>query len=308
MTNLKALFESITERDVFKRIDSIHPLDLYVGVDNMARWTMLLICPSRPQHLSSSKMIFGEIGQRKDGRWSVSLSLIDDTYRDMFVLFCSDIIDSSRTIQNKDNGTRFIIRRYEEWKKMLASSKGGLLSPEEVKGLLGEMFILDTDLVNRYGPEKSVLSWTGPRLAHQDFVIDETWYEVKTVSTGRDTVNVSAIEQLDCSNEGHIIVVFADKTSLTNEHRLNLNMIYFRLLSKLLDDDEKEIFSNMLLKHGYYPRPEYEDVDYTFEIKEVQRYLVKDGFPCLRRNELPVSVVKAEYCLSLPAIQNYRED
>ena len=308
MTDLKALFESITERDVFKRVDSTHPLDLYVGIDDMARWTMLLICPSRPKHLSSSKMIYGKIGQRKDGRWSVSLSLIDDTYRDMFVLFCSDIIDSSRSIQNKDNGTRFIIRRYEEWKKMLANSKGGLLSPEEIKGLLGEMFILDTELMDQYGAEEAALSWTGPKLAHQDFIIGDTWYEVKTVSTGKDAVKVSSIEQLDTANTGHMIVVFADKTSMTNERLLNLNLIYYRLLSRLLNDDAKESFSNMLLKYGYYPRPEYEDVDYTFEIKDIQHYLVREGFPCLRRSGLPASVVKAEYNLSLPAIQSYRED
>lgn len=308
MKDLKALFESITERDVFKRVDSTHPLDLYVGVDGMARWTILLICPSRPKHLSSSKMIYGKIGQRKDGRWSVSLSLIDDIYRDMFVLFCSDIINSSRSIQSKDNGTRFIIRRYEEWKKMLANSKGGLLSPAEIKGLLGEMFILDTELMGRYGAEEAALSWTGPRLAHQDFVLGDTWYEIKTVSTGKDAVNVSSIEQLDCSNTGHMIVVFADKTSMTNERLLNLNMIYYRLLSKMLSDDAKENFSNMLLKYGYYPRPEYEDADYTFDVKDVQHYLVCESFPCLRRNGLPFSVVKAEYNLSLPAIQSYRED
>lgn len=308
MADLKVLFESITERDVFKRVESTHPLDLYLGIDNMARWTILLICPSRPKRLSSSKMIYGKIGQRKDGRWSVSLSLIDDTYRDMFVLFCSDIIDSSRSIQNKDNGTRFIIKRYEEWKKMLANSRGGLLSSEEIKGLLGEMFILDTELMERYGSDEAALSWTGPRLAHQDFIIGDTWYEIKTVSTGKDVVHVSSIEQLDCTNAGHMIVVFADKTSTTNERLLNLNMIYYRLLSKLLDDDIKERFSNMLLKYGYYPRPEYEDDEYTFEIKNVQHYLVREDFPCLRRSGLPASVVKAEYNLSLPAIQSYRDE
>ena len=60
MTSLKALFVSITERGVFNRVDSTHPLDLYVGIDEMARWTMLMICPSRPKHVDSSKMIYGE--------------------------------------------------------------------------------------------------------------------------------------------------------------------------------------------------------------------------------------------------------
>ncbi len=308
MKDLKDLFESITGRDVFTRVDGTHPLDLYIGIDDMVCWSMLLICPSRPGKLVPSRMIDVKIGQRNDGRWSVSFSLTNSDYRDMFILFCGDIIDSSRSIQKKETGTRFVVRRYKEWKKMLANASGGLLSPEEIKGLTGEMFVLETELMDRYGPEKAALSWTGPKLAHQDFIIEDTWYEIKTVSTGRDVVNVSSIEQLDCNDEGRMIVVFADKTSITNEKSVNINMIYQRLLSKIPSDDLKEEFSDMLLKYGYYPRPEYEDGDYIFEIKEVQHYLVKKDFPCLRRNELPASVIKAAYCLSLPAIQSYRED
>jgi len=308
MDNLKERFESIHGVDVYQRVDETHPLDLYIGLDDMARWTLLLVCNTRPNHLESSKMIYGKIGLRKDGRWTISLALIDRQYQDMFVLFCGDIIDSSRNIRNKDRAAQFVVLRYHEWKKMLANSKGGLLSAEEIKGLLGEMYILDTELMSRYGPEEAALSWTGPQLAHQDFIIADTWYEVKTVSSGRDSVNVSSIEQLDTESKGHLIVVFADKTSLTNERLINLNMVYYRLLSRLLNDEVKESFSNTLLKYGYYPRPEYEDADYSFEVKDIQRYLVKDDFPCLRRSELPASVIKAEYILSLPVIQTYRED
>ena len=308
MTDIKILFESIEGKDAVKRVDSIHPLDLYIGIDDIGRWNMVMICPSKPNHLSSSRMIVVESFPRKDGSWSVSFALIDNSYRDMFVLFCCDIIESSRSIKNKEKGTRFIIKRYEEWKKMLANSRGGLLSPEEVKGLLGEMFFLDTELMEHYEIDRAAMSWTGPKLAHQDFIIEDTWYEVKTISSGKDTVNISSVEQLDCLNVGYMIVVFADKTSLTNNKRLNLNEIYYKLLSKLSNDEAREIFSNMLLKYGYYPRPEYEDEDYSFEIKGIQHYVVGDSFPCLRRNDLPTSIVKVEYSLSLPAIQKFRED
>ncbi len=308
MTALKALFESITERDAFKRVDSTHPLDLYIGIDDMARWTILLICPSRPKHFSSSKMIYGAIGERIDGRWSVSLSLIDDTYRDMFVLFCSDIIDSSRNIQNKDNGTRFIIKRYEEWKKMLANSKGEMLSPEEIKGLLGELFILNTELVELFGSDEAVLSWTGPRFAHQDFIFGDIWYEVKTISSSQDYVQISSIEQLDSAGIGHLVIIHADQTSITNNRATNVNMIYRQLLNRLTDDDTRELFCNTLLKFGYYPRPEYEESDYTFEIKDVIHYSISEDFPCLRKNLIPSAVAKAVYMISLSAIEQFKEE
>lgn len=308
MTDLKDLFNSITKNDSYQRVDDAHPLDLYVGVDEMSRWTLLLVCDERPKQLISSRMIQAKLGQRKDGRWAVSLSLVKDEYRDMFILFCGDIIESSRTIRNKDKAAKFVVSRYKEWKNMLANTRNGLLTPEEIKGLLGEMYILDSELMSRHGSDKSALSWTGPKAAHQDFILDDTWYEVKTISSGKDEVKISSVEQLDCQNDGKLIVVFADKTSRTNVNAINLNLVYMKLLSRLMDDDVKAEFCDMLLKYGYYPRSEYEDVDYTFEVKGVRHYMVTESFPCIRRKNIPSDITKVNYIISLPAIKDFREE
>ena len=131
MADLQDIFNSITRGDSYQRVDDSHPLDLYVGIDELSRWTLLMICDVRPQQLSSSRMILAKIGQRQDGRWTVSLSLVKDEYKDMFILFCGDIIDSSRMIRIKDKAAGFVIKRYKEWKDMLANSRNGLLSPED---------------------------------------------------------------------------------------------------------------------------------------------------------------------------------
>lgn len=308
MDDLRTIFNSITKIDSYKRIDDSHPLDLYVGVDDLSRWTLLMICDARPSQLSSSRMLLAKIGQRQDGRWSVSLSLMNDKYKDMFILFCGDIIESSRPIINREKSTKFVLKRYREWKAMLANSRSGLLSAEEIQGLLGEMYILDKELMERYGADKSAMSWTGPRAAHQDFILDDTWYEIKTISSSKEEVKISSIEQLDCENEGYLVVVFVDKTSRTSVNAINLNLIYMKLLSRISDDDIKADFSNMLLKYGYYPRPEYEDVDYTFEVKGINHYLVTGSFPCFRRRSIPVDITKVDYFISLPAIRDYREE
>lgn len=308
MTDLKTLFNSILEPDTYKRVDETRSVDLYVGIDEISRWTLLLLCEIRPKQISSSRMIQAKVGQRDDGRWAVSLTLVSDEYREMFALFCGDIIESSRAITNKDKAARFIINRYLEWKEMLANTRDGLLTPVEIKGLLGEMYILDSELMPEYGAEKAALSWTGPRALHQDFIIDDTWYEIKTVSSGKDEVRISSIEQLDCQDSGQLIVVFADKTSKTSQNATNLNLVYTRLLSQLTDEDTVNAFCNMLLRYGYYPRPEYENEEYTFEIKGIRHYEVGGTFPCLRRNSIPAAVTKAEYGISLPAIDAYRKE
>lgn len=307
MKDLKEIFEKITRLNSYQRVDDVHPLDLYVGIDNMSRWTLLMLCNERPENLTSSRMIRATIGKRDDGRWAVSLSLLKEDYQDMFILFCGDIIESSRIIQNKNKAARFVVNRYREWKDMLANSRDGLLSPDEIKGLLGEMFILDSELIGKYGAEKAAMSWTGPKAAHQDFILENTWYEVKTISSSKDEIKISSVEQLDCRNNGMLVVVFADKTSKTNVNAINLNLVYAKLLAQLMNDDVKAEFCDMLLKFGYFPRPEYENTDYTFEIKGVRHYQVTEAFPCFRRKNIPNNITRVGYYISLPAISHFRE-
>lgn len=307
MADIKTLFGTINHLDAYQRVNSTHLLDLYAGIDEMARWTLLLISEYPPLKAASSRMIQVKSGRRPDKKWSLSFSLIDDSYRDMFVLFCEDIVNSSACIANKEKATRFVGKRYKEWREMLANGRGNVLSPEEIKGLLGEMYFLKEYLSVKYGAEKAALSWTGPRRLPQDYIIDDTWYEVKTVASSRTEVGISSVEQLDCTKAGELAVIRADKTSVTNTNALNLNGLYSALLA-LLDDGTKERFSTMLLQYGYYPRPEYEDEEYTFEVKTVTRYAVTSDFPCIRRANIPESITEVKYSLALAAIDSFRKE
>ena len=308
MEDLREFFNSLTGFESFKRVDDVQPLDLYIGVDELSHWTLLLICDKKPQYPPSSKMIQAQLSQRKDGKWVVSLSLLKNEFSDMFILFCGDIIESSRIIKDKDKAALFVVNRYKEWREMLANTRIDLLSPEEIKGLLGELYFLDSELILKYGSEKSALSWTGPKAAHQDFILDDTWYEVKTISSGKDEIRISSVEQLDCQNDGKLIVVTIEKTSKTNKKATNLNAVYKKVLSQIDNDEVKAEFCDMLFEYGYFPRPEYEDLDYIFEIKGIKHYLVTDSFPCFRRKSIPSDITKVDYSISLPAIIDYLED
>ena len=308
MAEIKTILGTINHMDTYQRVNSTHLLDLYVGIDDTARWTLLLISEHPPLKVASSRMILVKSGRRPDKKWSLSFSLVDDNYKDMFVLFCEDIVSSSSCIKNKEKATRFVGKRYKEWREMLANARGNLLSPSEIKGLLGEMYFLKDFLCAKYGAEKAALSWTGPKRLPQDYIIEDTWFEVKTVSSSRTEVGISSIEQLDCTKTGELVVVRADKTSVTNTDAANLNMLYKELLSMLPNDDSREQFSTMLLRFGYYPRPEYEDEEYTFEVKATARYAVSADFPCLRRANLPESVTEAKYSLSLTTIDSFRKE
>lgn len=308
MADIKTIFSTINHLGTYQRVNSTHLLDLYAGIDETARWTLLLISEYPPLKVASSRMILVKSGKRPDQKWSLSFSLIDDGYKDMFVLFCEDIVLSSACITNKERATRYVGKRYKEWREMLANTRGNLLSPKEVKGLLGEMYFLKEFLCIQYGAEKAAMSWTGPKRLPQDYIIDDTWYEVKTVSSSKTEVVISSIEQLDCAKTGELAIIRADKTSVTNTNAINLNSLYAELVLLLPSDESREQFSTMLLRYGYYPRPEYEDEDYTFEIKATTRYEVSSEFPCIRRSNLPESITEAKYSLDLTSIDSYRKE
>ena len=308
METLNTAFESFAVPETYHRVDGVHPLDLYVGVDEHLRWALMLISDFEPPEVSSSRMISSQKRQRSDGRWTLTLSLVDNAYKEIFLLFCGDIIDSSRPIASKSKAVKFIVQRYKEWRQMLAEARKDLLSESQIKGLLGEMYYLLTYLAPQHGIDYAAMSWTGPDMLHQDFIFSDTWSEIKTVSSGRSDVSISSVEQLDCTASGELVVIYADKTSTTNEKALNLNMLYKEILENISDDSIKTDFSMMLLRTGYYPRSEYESAEHTYEIKQVCRYSVTPSFPCLRRCDLPSSVVEANYTISLPSIRAFRKE
>ncbi len=284
-------------------MDEKHPLDLYLGKDSLSRRTLFLISSTQPQHMISSLVISAVAGKRKDSKWGISFILLDNKYSDIFSCFCNDIIESSRSLEDKNNGADFITSRYNKWQTMLSKSRGELLSQSAIKGLIGELLFLKNFLIPKYGQEVAVNSWIGPDRADQDFICNNTWYEVKATESGSDSINITSVEQLDTPKDGELVVVYLDKTSLADESKITLNRIYEEVYNLLKNDDLKNKLSGILLGFGYFPRPEYDDP--AFKLTKISRYLVNRTFPSMRRQSIPEAVINSKYQMSLSSIDNY---
>ena len=71
MADIKTIFGAIDHLDTYQRVNSTHLLDLYVGIDETARWTLLLISEYPPLKVTSSRMILVKSGKRPEDRKSV---------------------------------------------------------------------------------------------------------------------------------------------------------------------------------------------------------------------------------------------
>lgn len=297
-------FSSQTGSNAFLRIDNTHLLDIYVGFDTNSNYSIMLISDIEPTKLSSSTIITIEIFQRKDLRWSTVISLVQTQYLDLFYQVCYDLIESSRVHRNIITGQSFFFERYKKWQNLLKRTRKGLLSNQEIKGLIGELYFLKNILFKSLSYKDAIESWTGPERLKQDFILEDIWFEIKSTTSSSSSIRISSIEQLDVKKSGYLVVIALDKTSSLDHDKITINKLYEEICF-LLDTEQMRLdFDNKLFDFGYINRKEYDNETYRFI--NINYYIVNEFFPKLLKESIPSEIIEAVYELSLPGIENYR--
>lgn len=306
MTDAKQAFSELKGDAGFRRVDAAHVLDLYYGYDPQGRATLLLVSSARPQEIRSSRIISVETGKRNDGKWALSFALQQQEYQDLFYSFCNDVVESSRGLKLEHNGSEFICKRYCDWQQMMAQASVQILSNAEIKGLAGEMLFLLEYMIPKYGCQQALDAWTGPTRGDQDFVTAESWYEIKTASSGTEEIRISSAEQLDRSNVGYLVVQFMDTTGADDPKGVTLNRLYEKICTCLETDVQRKQFAALLWQQGFAVQPAYDKI--AFRPGKRQFFQVNADFPCIRQDSLPLGVSGVNYLLSLSAIASFKKE
>jgi len=306
MENIEKILLGTEGFDSYQRIGVSHPIAWYAGRDTTGRSSIFCIVETKPTIITSTRLIDVFVGVRKDLKFGITFSLKDESYIGLFSHFGEDMVDYTKNTTKPEKAADVICARYIQWQNAFKRNNGGILSYEEMKGLVGELLFMKMRLFSTYGKEHSIDSWSGVELTDQDFNCGNTWYEVKSTVSGSTTVKISSIEQLDTGNEGHLVVMLLDKTSEDDSSRITLNNMYEMVLSDLDSLSYQEKFKNKMLSFGYYPNEIYNK--YGFKYNGLFMYKVNNDFPCLRRKDVPVAVQTVKYELSLPAINEFKEE
>ncbi len=305
MEDLKIKFLELKDADKYQRIAGSHPIAWYIGLDGRNRYSLFAITKTQPKNISSTKLMSVFVGERRDGKYGITFSLLEKRNLELFLHFCEDMISYTKHIVKAESAADAICGRYLQWQKAFVKTEGKLLSYEQIKGLIGELCFLKMRMMPLYGAEKAVESWSGIEATDQDFTCDGTWYEVKATVSGSSTVKISSVEQLDVPKTGHLIVVLLDKTSEADTSRLTLNNMVELVIDSIPSVTCRENFSNRLLTYGYYFDKGYDK--FGFKLNGMTSYKVNSEFPCLRKINIPASVQNAKYELSLAAIDTFKE-
>ena len=301
---LSKKFEKGIEDHTYQRIDPDYKVNIFLGYNDDGQMSMILTENGKEERVQSSKLIDVHLKRREDRKLALSFDLIDLAYAPMFTIFCKDMIVVCERA-GKDMAISSALVRWKYWKEMFGKKKSQLLDKQEIKGLLGELYVLKHRMIPTYGGRDAVKSWMGPLAGHKDFEIQRTWYEIKTINDGAVQVIVSSLEQLESEIDGHLILVRVDETSESNDKALNLNKMVLQITDMIEDPEILEEFRTKLDNVGYTADEEYDRSNYI--VKGTDMYLVNDDFPRLRRSDMNNAIGNVKYTILLAGITAFKE-
>lgn len=286
----------------FSRIHEAQPLSLYIGKDDSSRFAFDYRGHFTPSRLAGSDVISVSQIKSQDDLF-LRFSLEDADLLEYFCIFVQDLIESTSGISDDNVGYRIICSRYMDWKKLFKPNIGRL-SELEIMGLIGELLFLKDYMIQSYGLYKAIESWTGPEKTYKDFSLDETWYEIKAINKGKESVHISSIEQLDSDIEGTLIIYNLEKMSPTFQG-IKLNALVATILEMISETGFKEIFINKLGLFGFDFSPFYDN--FVYVNTDYSAYAVTEDFPRVKRNDLSPAINKAQYEINIPSIMRFRK-
>jgi hypothetical protein len=284
-----------------RRVDDIHPADLYASLDAEGRPGLVLVSDRRPPHPPTLSELEISVAPRKDDRYTLGIWLRAVELRAPFALLCQDLVDESREV-DPEHAAGFLLSRIARWRRLLKGSAS--MSLAEVRGLLGELIVLRECLKVRSAAEV-VEGWLGPFDAAQDFDIEGVRIEVKAIQPDARTLSVTSADQLDADGKLYLAVVTL-VTTLSDSDGSTLEGVAEDIRRRLRGSGEYgalALFESKLAAGGYFPHDK--STTPVFRVEELRVYAVRAGFPLIKRADLPDGVAEIRYDVEIGALRPF---
>ena len=305
MTRIEETWSSLRREAVGaqRRVDATHPLDLYADFEQPDRPGLVLFCALRPSDSPSLRAIGIERRQRQDGRWSMRIFLLEPRLLPVFAELCRDIVEFTRNGVAEARASGIVLSRIERWRNLLQSQSAGL-SRSELRGLIGELLVLETQLIPTLGPDRAVSAWIGPLGASQDFRLpDGLKIEVKSLDSNANSVRINGLAQLDGGGDSlELRAVRLEETGLNADGALTASRLVARLRGGLIDAPAAlQNFETLLRFVGWDDANETDAV--VVRLNRIDHHKIDADFPRLTGATVPAGITNAEYTIVLPGLR-----
>ena len=288
----------------FIRIGDNRYLSLYIGRDENARYSFDFRGNFRPVKIMSSDVINVEQFASQSIK-TLRFSLENAELLEYFCTFCQDLLDSVQVITDDNVAYKTLRSRYYSWRQLFRPDNARL-SEAEVMGLIGELLFLKSQMIPKYGIDVALESWMGPEKTHKDFSVANDWFEIKTISFGKETVRISSIEQLDSELDGQLFIYELEKMS-PNFDGIKLGNLAKSIIELLETSSQREMFMAKLELYGFDFSKEYDSLVYSLS-KSNQYNVIQNEFPRLQRSILPDAITRVQYELLLSEIERFKQN
>lgn len=308
MATIERTWTAITPQKgqtVVRRVDPAHPVDFFIGYDETCAMQLLLLADEQPDLPPSSQQVLVRANPRKDGKYAVCFSLVNQSLKDTFISLCWDIVASTYGAETQKAGIEAAVNRFGKWLILMAKGRDSKLSDAVVRGMVGELAVLRDICIPKYGSPHSITGWIGPLHADRDFEYEDDWLEVKSASLSRETVSISSFDQLDIDRPGTLVLARIEKTADSDEEAISLKSMV-QDIEELLGEDQDALstFKVRLVLNGYDESDER--ADELFHLYGYEKYCVYDDFPRIRKSKLTNEINNGEYTLSIAALSPWK--
>lgn len=293
-----------SQKGYMQRVDPNHPLDFFVGINEKGFDQLALITIIEPFQMKSSKALEVEKNKRKDGKWATQISSVERKNQEIFARLCVDLVENSYTSHSEQDGISRVTSRFLAWQRLFATMHESL-SKSVLKGLVGELSFANILIEKGISKDDIMKSWMGPNGSDRDYILSDCWYEVKAISTGKDKVTISSLNQLETENKGYLVVYFVDESSATDPNAISISKLIANMRGQLSDAPEaSRLFEEKLVNLGYIDKGIYDDI--YFIVNGIDYFEVDSKFPRLVTENVPSEIVGVRYDLSLVGIEPWK--
>jgi hypothetical protein len=302
MTRVEELWREIATQSgrtgLFRRVDETHPLDLYAGIDHQGKRVLMLVTNDTPPILPPTGIVEVACNQRDDENWAIIVQLARPDFDELFGRLCQDLIDSTREA-TPEHGGDVLLSRLGRWRRLLEVGHRQTLSEAELRGLIGELWFLQTVALPRAGADAAVKGWLGPLAAPHDFLLGASLIEIKTCVPGSDDVTIASLQQLDPGGEPlYLGVVRLASATSTTPDAFSTQALVTRIRHDIEASQAASTeFELRLAETGYADGEEYARAWY--HVSGVRYFHIRDDFPRLVSASVPAGIRDVTYTVDL---------
>ena len=282
------------------------PLRIYKGDNADGYRVYSVISKYEPKNLLSTKLIsVHRMYNPNRDEWQIlfSLTSLSDNSKDMFKYIFRDIIKTIDFSQSEKKALETLCYRYEHWQQLLSKVPDSF-GPLKQQGLMAELLVLKEDLIPKYGVSEALEMWQGPKGGTQDFILLDSWIEVKSTTLGKRDISISSLEQLDSDiSEGELVVVTVQESNVHDSKAICLTMVIDEIDANINEDLLLNKFRENLLLVGY-GSSQADEV--YFRIISKDYYSVTNDFPKIKRNDISTAITSVSYNLNLDSLSEFK--